>query len=155
VWINFLLPFAIVGASALAARLIWKQRSFWENLETYTLAFVPLIFCLHLTKMWFKFNGKLGFSAFILADPGGANTAALISQKLLPTPGYIIGDQASNGIFLLLVVVLGLVTSMIALTKIAERQRTPEAKLSAFPFYLTIGATGLMFIATIYRWFEL
>jgi len=158
IWINLLFPLAIVGITALIAKALARKGSIVEYIEIYALGFVPLLFSLHLTKHWHKFNEKLGYLPYVLNDLSGVNTAAQISAKTLATPGPAFMPKTIEGWFLMALVASGLIASLYVVYKISKRSFEDEPSTgtkSMIPFFITISLTGIVFLLTIYNWFGL
>ncbi|MCA9971747.1 MAG: 4Fe-4S binding protein [Anaerolineales bacterium] len=154
-WLNFLLPLLVLGVAALFARLLAGKGRVTQLFQRYALGFVPLVFSLHLAKMWHKFNTKLTLLPYAADDPGGQLTAAGLSTKTLASPPALMGSSV-EGILLLLLLIAGLAATLYAIAQIARAETKPLLpRRGAIPFHATAVLLAAVFAVTIVNWFGL
>ena len=155
VWVNFMLPASIILLTASLIRIITRQGNVIHYARIYAAGFVPLIFSLHLSKMWHNFNSKFGYSQYLTDDPYGNTTAAQLAANLVQAPAPLVMSKTVEGFFLVGLVILGLLASIYVIRQIAKTYAGRSmGNRSALAFAFTTACCGAVFLSTIAHWFK-
>lgn len=141
----------------MLAWLLARRQPPLAHVQTYGLAFIPLILSLHAAKLVKAFDEVAGYLPRALADPRGFATAAAIDTGSLAAPGPLVpgGVAAWGWLMLAFVAGFGLLGSLYVVWRIARvsfADAPGEGVRSAIPFAVALVALGAMAILTIYTW---
>ncbi len=156
-WVNVVLPLLILLSAGTIARAFSPGRriSVMSHVKLYSVALLPMVFCMHLAKLLKNFNGKLGYVAYVFSDPLGHETAAAIKAGTLALPlPFFVTDRAMGHILIALVC-CGVCASIYAMVRIADSAYPDEFKtgtLTVAPFVALFVILGIGFLLTIYNW---
>lgn len=155
-WVTFLFPALIVFGTAAASFLLAKRDSVMHYAKAYSPALIPLIFTLHLSKMIDTLNTKLGYGKYVLQNPVGNKTIELIANGNIAVSSNALFSTQTEGYVLMGLILTGFVSSLFAIFKIAQKQKTSSAgKASALPFYFTTITLGLTSLFITANWFNI
>jgi hypothetical protein len=153
-WINLSLPLLLFIGMALLAGLITRRNEFLNFARTYAWAFLPLIFVLHLSKMIVKLNSHIGYLPYLSKNPYEISSFA--SFGLSSAPGNLVFSNTAMGIFILLILCLGIGLSLVVNYKLAGKFGNDRLrKKSAHAFATGILFTGIIFLITVIQWFQI
>ncbi len=152
-WLNLVLPLAIVLGGALVARLFAGKGKIFNYATTYAWGFTPLIFSLHLSKMFHRLNGNLGFAPYALTNQAAQMSSEEIAN--VETAPMWLG-QTLEGLVIFGMVTLGLLASFYVIYRLSQTfKEAIVGHRSAIAFYFTTALSGVVFLATISHWFAL
>ncbi len=154
-WFNILFPTFLLSITAVASKIMAAKGRALEYFKSYTLGLIPLLFSLHAAKLLHKFNSKAALTSTVIKNPSGGNDSLEIVTTAQSAANYLILNEQSTGIFMIILVCVGIISSLFVNNKIAwnsfDMNRSQTIR-SAVPYYVITSILGIVFLMTIYNW---